>query len=131
MTFSVAGGIALAADLPVVARPLTLSGPGRSLLTIDGGGLYRLLAFDNASLTPLQATVSGLTLARGKAALGGGLNAGNESVAVSGVEFAGNAATVGGGGAYVRVGGGLALTDCAFRGNGAPTGGACSTRGAG
>lgn len=73
ITFSVATPttIALSAGLPFILDTVTLRGPGADLLTIDGQGSHRLLAFVPAAASAWLG-VEDLTLAHGFATDGGG-----------------------------------------------------------
>ena len=63
--------IALSASLPFILDTVALRGPGADLLTIDGQGSYRLLAFSPAAASGWLG-VEDLTLAHGFATEGGG-----------------------------------------------------------
>jgi CSLREA domain-containing protein len=107
-----AGTIALTAvPLPVLARDMTIVGPGAQLMTIDaqaaGGSILTIQSGVNAS-------VSGLTLAHGNASAGGAiLNHGNLSL--FDCALSANSADFAGGGIFNS--GTLSVTDCTVSGN--------------
>ena len=83
ITFSVTGTINLASQLPTITQPLTITGPGADLLTLDAGDGadntfgtgdgYRIFRITGAET--LDVEISGLTLTGGDtpdAELGGG-----------------------------------------------------------
>lgn len=112
--FDRAGTIHLSRALPVINQNLTINGPGADKLTIDGNNLYRGFQVDGGSVS-----ISGLTIANGKAVGSNGTN-GEDGVAGGG---GGGGAAGGGGGLLVRGGsvnvvGVTFLNNAAYGGNG-------------
>jgi Bacterial Ig-like domain (group 3) len=149
--FSVTGTIQLGSSLPALSQNVTITGPGTSSLTIQGGGsTSNYNAFSvNSGVT---ATISGLTIANfhvtgngggiyndgtlaltndilsGNSAYGGGgiLNGGTATL--TDCTVSGNSAMVNGAG-MANYGGTATLTDCTISGNSASDGGGLSTFG--
>ena len=67
--FSSAQVITLTSTLPTINTDMTISGPGANLLTISGNNLVRPIYIDGSPAV----TLSGLTIAQGKADYGGGI----------------------------------------------------------
>jgi CSLREA domain-containing protein len=129
------GNINLTGALPNLATNMTISGPGSGLLTVrrDTGGDYRIFTVDGG----VGVTISGLTVANGKAAEGvAGVNAGGNgggianmgTLTMTGVTVNGNStgrstsgAGSAGGGVYNA--GTLTMTDCVVSGNSTGSGG--------
>ncbi len=119
----VAGVIALQSELDLSASMVIL-GPGVGVVQIDGGGASRLFS---VPAPDVQVTLSGLTLQNGTAlndpngvtsgAGGAVYSAGN--LALTGCAFSGNGATYGG---AVYCGGYLTADGCTFSGNSAGEG---------
>jgi hypothetical protein len=123
ITFSVTGKIALTGALPDIEDGVTITGPGATNLTIDGGGLYQAISIGAASGGP-AVSISGLTFANGRASTNGGaiyLDTG--SLTVSNSVFSGNS-SAGYGGAIANVAGTLTVTGSTFTQNSATSGGA-------
>ena len=103
--FSVTGTILLSSDLPAIGAALALEGPGRDLLTVDGGDLFSILEFNTPS--PTQFVVRDLSLAHGFASVFPAENGGcirtvssNVRLAVFDVEIRNCRATANGGGVH-------------------------------
>jgi len=96
ITFSVTGTILLGSALPQIGQNVTITGPGASLLTIDGATLYRAFYF----LSGVTASLSGVTIANGyietsSGGEGGGIvNQG--TLTITACTFTGNKAFAGG-----------------------------------
>ena len=90
--FDTAQTIDLVSQLPTITTPLTITGPGQSLLTIDAGngtdGLFatrdgfRLFDIDNGDSSRINVTLSGLTLTGGNSTGNGGAILNEESLRV-------------------------------------------------
>jgi CSLREA domain-containing protein len=110
----------------IIAKSLTIAGPGANLLEVRGhreGNLPFFRVFD-VSLPSGNVTISGLMISNGGADYGGGIyyNSANTSLNIAGCAITANAAGVGGGAINVS-GGVLTITDSVIFGNKA-TGGA-------
>ena len=66
ITFSVTGTITLSGSQLRIATPMTISGPGSTLLTVNGNGASRVFMIDAA------ATITGMTIKGGYVGSGGG-----------------------------------------------------------
>ena len=110
------GTITLASNLPALSGPTELEGPGMDQLNINGADSFRIL--ESTSDT----TVSGLTLANGKADIGGAINVGGADLVVDKTRVEGGTALTGSGGIAFSVGR-LTLKDSELTGNEAPLGG--------
>ncbi len=112
ITFSVNGTIDLASQLPTISQPLTITGPGQSLLTLDAGDGadnlpatgdgYRIFFVDNFTAV-IDVEISGLTLTGGDTGtdttstnLGGAIR-NRENLTITSSTIARNAAPRGGG----------------------------------
>ena len=67
--FSVTGNISLSSDLPGITGGVIIDGPGKTLLAIDGGGLYRQFHFLPSSS---QHEIRDLVVAKGQSSDVGG-----------------------------------------------------------
>ena len=106
------GTITLTSGALVVPHSLTISGPGASSLTVDGGGANTVFDIEAGNTQPV--TIAGLTITGGSFSTaddsgGGGIFDNSASVlTLSGVVVTGNSATVatafggGGGGVYAN-----------------------------
>jgi hypothetical protein len=143
--FTVAGTIQLGSALPNLSANVTITGPGASTLTVEGGGSasnFSVLAVKSGQ----TATVSGLTIAGGNAQLYGGGIENSGTLTLTDCTISGNSAGLGGaiynrgslkltdstvsenlaggyGGGITTNGGSMTLTDCTVSGNSAPHGG--------
>jgi hypothetical protein len=121
--------ITLTGGALAITRPLTIAGPGPTILTVSGNSSDRVFVVGQIwSPNPsLVVAISGLTIAGGSATVGstnyggGLLNFG--TLAVSNSVFSGNTAGSSGGGAVYNVGA-LTLTNDTFTGNSVTSGGA-------
>jgi len=153
--FGVTGTIALNGDLPEISGPLTITGPGRDQLTIDGADQHSALRIDAVGGELLE--VADLTITRAAGGFGAAASAGlDDSLTLSGVlisagvgQFGGaihaddcgevriieselrdNRGNLGGGGAYVSGCTGLFVRDSTFAANFAgPTDGTTDAHG--
>lgn len=118
------GTIALHSALPVLAKGLTLSGPGPGQLTVDAGrNSYRVLTFDSPG-DDQAFELSGLTLANGQSTLGGGIYVGQgDSLNLSNCAVLLSQSLDGAGGGLYSAGSRLSLTGCRVGNNAAGTGG--------
>ncbi|QQR74582.1 MAG: CSLREA domain-containing protein [Holophagales bacterium] len=119
IVFSVAtpATIALSAGLPFVLDTLLLRGPGADLLTIDGQGSFRLLAFEPVSPNGWLG-VEDLTLAHGLAESGGAVDLGHGgSGRFARVVFLENTSSNSGGALRVAGATRAELDDCWLSGN--------------
>ncbi|MEY4137096.1 MAG: hypothetical protein RL205_1224 [Actinomycetota bacterium] len=106
-TFASAQTITLSANLPTITNSVTITGPGRSLLTIDGQDARRIFLVNGASKT---VNFSGMTLTHGRDEATG------NNLAIGGAVYVSNAAAV-------------SLTDCAITNSLARYTGAATTMG--
>ena len=106
------GTITLAGDLPTIAKPVAVQGPGAAVLTINGNG-NKLFSFDDGAATALAVSLSGLTIAGGKNTTtgGGGIYSKDENVTVLDSVIRNNAATGVQGGGVRADGGTFTLTN--------------------
>jgi hypothetical protein len=121
------GTITLTSNHIFISDALTINGPGASLLTISGGGNYRIFYIDNPFPQPvLPATgpdfvvsLSGLTLSSGRTATGhGGAILSYKSLTLSGMALSGNQSLRGGALAYYPENdGALAVTSSTLSNN--------------
>lgn len=116
---AVSGTVTLTSGELAITEGVTIEGPGAGSLTVSGGGTSRVMSF--AGGTTENLTISGLTVADGLAANGGGLDLSGRRVTISGVTVSGNVATANGGGARIEATG-VEVTGSTFSGNSA-TGG--------
>jgi predicted outer membrane repeat protein len=105
-----------------ITRAVAITGPGASSLTISGGNVARVFHVGSSFSQNLSLSVSmsGLTIADGTGAYGGGLFS-SASLTLSHTTFSNNAATNNGGGALYN-NGALILSDCSFSSNTTHTG---------
>ena len=96
----------------------TFTGPGASLLTVNGNKASRVFDIQGGS-----AAISGLTITGGNADSGGGLLNEGGALTLTNCAISGDAATVQGGGIATGSGGTTTLTDCTVSGDTAPDGG--------
>jgi predicted outer membrane repeat protein len=100
----VSGAIVLESTLEITTS-VTINGPGQHVLTLDGGSQYRVVYIYEG----LTVTITGLTIANGRASEGGGFT------------------NTGGGGGILNSGLSLTVSECSFINNvAAETGGAIS-----
>ncbi|HEY1381314.1 MAG TPA: right-handed parallel beta-helix repeat-containing protein, partial [Gemmataceae bacterium] len=132
--FNSAQTISLLTALPTIVNPVTITGPGATLLTVrrdPSAGPFRVFTLD--SVTPFSATLSGMTITGGQTTDttptttavrgGGGIRVGGtETVTIDGAIITGNRASGEGGGINVAVGGQLVVRNSAVTGNTAGTG---------
>lgn len=142
IAFGVTGTIALTLGQITIGKNLTIEGPGASSLTISGNNSSRVF---NIWMSGVNVTISGVTIANGKAGTNGGgiFNAGTltvtnstfsanrgawgggiynlDTLTVTNSTFAGNSATYEGGG--IDNGGTLTVTNSTLSANSAPSGG--------
>lgn len=107
ITITATGTITLASDLPLITEPVTITGPGSTLLTIDGGGFDAINANAATSLT-----ISGITIENaGTSSSSAGIDTVDTSVTLDDVtvESSYEGATVDGGN--------LKVTNSRFEGN--------------
>jgi hypothetical protein len=96
--------INLAAELPAITSGIEIAGPGAGALTVSGSHAVRPF---NVEFTPEPVTITGLTIADGKAKFGGGLKSSAETLRLVGVVVSGNEAVEEGGAAAFGAGGGI------------------------
>jgi hypothetical protein len=113
----------------VITNAVALDGPGAGTLTVDGSGAGRVFSVGQgfSRNLGLAVSLSGLTIADGKDAYGGGLFSAG-ALTLSDVTVTGNTATASGGGGVYNYGA-LTLRGCTFTGNAALPGGTGSTSG--
>lgn len=108
------GTIHLASELPTITKPLSIIGPGPSVLEISGEGAFRVF-----SISPGPAYMTGVSISNGSSVsgTGGGINS-NGDLTVTNSVFYNNSAT-GGGGICFQGGGKALIRDCTFTNNSA------------
>lgn len=113
--FSVTGTIVLSNQL-TIAKNLTITGPGESLLTISGNDTSRVFEISSGDY---DVAISGVTIADGTAATSGGgvYNQSTGAVVLENVIFSGNLADAGGG--MYNIGNSPLLTKVTFIDNAA------------
>ena len=117
ITFSVTGTITLSTALPGIGKNLNITGPGPSSLTIDGNNSVQVLFITNGATV----SISGLTVANGNDANGGGIQNEAATLHLSQVVVTGCSGTQGGG--IDNVGGTLTLDQSTVSHNTASSGG--------
>lgn len=135
---NVKGTITLSKALPNLSSNITLRGPGAKVLTVSGHDAVRVFTISNGTSIGPTVSISGLTIAHGKATgnypanFGGGLYNDHGTLSLSNCAFAYNAAGYGGGlfndGGYRSAT--ANLTNCAFAHNSATLGGGLLSVGA-
>ena len=140
--FYFGGSITLGSNLPAVTSTLSISGPGATLMTVNGAGSYRPFTVNGGG----NLTLNGLTISGGYAnnstggavnnngtltvtnsvitnnssagfsSYGGGIS-NNGTLTVSSSTFSGNSAQDNPGGALASSGGTVTVTDSSFNGN--------------
>ena len=105
---SLSGTITLTSALPAISQNVTITGPGQSVISIDGAGSYRPFMVNSGVLL----TLSNLTLKRGQNTNGGLIYNNRGTVQASNVRFT----TMTGGSAVFNNNGGAVATytDCTF-----------------
>ncbi len=120
ISFSVTGTITVALGEFAIGKPLTIKGPGATLLTVSGNNASRVF-----HVTAGPVGISGLTMANGKGATahgGGVFNA--ATLTLSNCTLTANQATIASaGGVYNASGGTLTMSNCTLSGNNADNGG--------
>ena len=112
--FSTSQTIPLTGVLPTITNTITITGPGQSLLTVDGNNANRVFVADTGS----ELTLEDLTIAHGNATgPGGGVDVIQGPLTVSNSTFIGNTASTRGGGIYFNGGGTLTVTNTTFLSN--------------
>ena len=104
-----AGGYGVSRGPLPVTVPVSIEGAGEGTTTIDAGGNSQVMSVRTAAGP--ATTLSGLTLSRGAAAAGGGIDFQGGSLTLSGVAVSGNSASggAGGGGIFDNSSGALTL----------------------
>lgn len=128
---NIRGTITLSKALPDLSSNITLRGPGAKVLTVSGRDAVRVFTISNGTGAGPTVSISGLTIAHGKATgkypanAGGGLANAHGTLSLSNCAFVYNSAFFGGG-LYNNGYGGRAratLSNCAFAHNAATYGG--------
>ncbi len=109
--------ITLSSALPGLSGQENIIGPGANLLTVSGGGATNVFTVDSGS----QATLYGLTIAKGISNNGGGIS-NQGTLTVTNSTVSGNSAPRGDGGGIVNDGT-LTVTNSTVSGNSASLGG--------
>ena len=127
--FSVTGTIGLTSAELLVDKSITITGPGRDVLVINGNATYRVLHIASGSVV----TVSGLTITNGNANVqpvpdGGGVYNDHATLTLASCTINGNAAFRDGGGVLNGGPATMTLNDCVITGNqtGNEGGGICN-----
>ncbi|MBX7105146.1 MAG: hypothetical protein K1X57_13780 [Gemmataceae bacterium] len=106
-----------------VTDALTINGPGANKVTLSGNNAVRVMAIDTPS-SGQKITVSGLKIANGFSAQGGGVFIGDESVVLQNCAIVNNLASSQIGALFVALGANVVLEGCTVSGNSAPNTGA-------
>jgi parallel beta-helix repeat protein len=115
--FNVPKTITLTTGLMFFTVPITITGPGATLLTISGNNASAIFDTDPAPAGSAM-TFSGLTFTAGFGnTTGGAIFCGDEQVAVNSCNFTANQSISDHGGAINIFGGSLTVTDCSFVNN--------------
>ncbi|MCU1484904.1 MAG: N-acetylmuramoyl-L-alanine amidase [Actinomycetia bacterium] len=93
-----------------IDKSLTIRGPGSDSLTIDGGSHGRVFHAYGGSATPVDVTISQVTLTHGRAAVGGAVYAEGENLTLTDVAIDDNVSTGNGGGVALLGTNGASLT---------------------
>ena len=114
----VSGTITLTQGQLEINKNVTISGPGASSMAISGNNSVEVFAISQG----ITATISGVTIANGSAANGGGVYNNGGTLTLSDCTLSGNQASGYGGGIFNNKGM-LTLTNCTLAGNAAVRGG--------
>ena len=106
------GTITLASALPAINANLTIQGPGADSLTISGNNAVTVFTINSGTVS-----ISGLTIANGNSAFGGGIF-NQATLMVTNSTFSGNSAGLYGGGIY-NVNGTVTVVNSTFSNNSA------------
>ena len=106
------GTITLASALPAINANLTIQGPGADSLTISGNNAVTVFTINFGTVA-----ISGLTIANGNSAFGGGIF-NQATLTVTNSTFSGNSAAIYGGGIY-NVNGTVTIVNSTFSNNSA------------
>lgn len=79
-----------------ITDSVTITGPGASVITVSGNNASRIFDIERAGVTPIDVTITGLTLTNGAANLGGAISSG-EHLTLDQVVITGSVAAFGGG----------------------------------
>jgi hypothetical protein len=110
-----AGTITLGATQLSISDSTTITGPGAATLSVDAATNSRVFyIYNNAAA--LNVTISGLTITRGRSAIGANLSSKGETVTLSSVTVSNGSATAPGGGIYIS-GGALTIQSSTLSGN--------------
>lgn len=110
------GTIRLTTGEITITRPLSIRGPGTRMITIDGSQNDRIFNIDDMTGTEQKVSISGLTLTRGEASLGGAIRS-REDLTLSRMVLTGNRATASTGGAVDSQVGALVVRRSVITGN--------------
>ena len=126
------GTITTASDLPTIAKPVAIVGPGAALITVNGAGTFKLFTFDDTLAGAIEASIAGLTITGGKNSTtgGGGVFSLNENVTVRDSVVTGNTGNGVNGGGIRANGGAFTLLNTLVSNNTAPDGGGIQNAGA-
>ncbi|MFA6957698.1 MAG: right-handed parallel beta-helix repeat-containing protein [Thermoanaerobaculia bacterium] len=94
------GTITLTTGQLEITDSADVQGPGASSLTVSGNNASRIFYLYSASLTPIDVTISGLTITGGNAPNGGGVYLYGEHLTLDNVVIGGNTASSDGGGVW-------------------------------
>ncbi len=120
---NVTGTITLTSDQLLVETSLTITGPGARTLTVarssaNGTPDFGIFAVAVSGGSSVTVSISGLTIANGNSAEGGGIS-NNGTLTVSDCTISGNHASLVGGGLVNNNGRTVTLTNCTLSGNAA------------
>jgi hypothetical protein len=119
---AVTGTITLTGGQLYISDDVDVQGPGAAVLTVSGNNASRVFYIYNSDAL-IDVTLSGLTIAQGTAAFGGGVINFDENVTLDHDVITANTATVGGGVATGGTTGTLTVTNTTISGNTASAGG--------
>jgi len=116
----------LESALPNVSGLVSITGPGQSVIEVDGDNTYRVFTIDASAPNATNVSITSLKLSDGNATYGGGIDVVGGTVVLDNLYLYHNTAypNGAGGGLFVESGGVVALTNSAFSNNTAVGGGA-------
>src|SRR5258708_6098704 len=114
ITFAITGAITLTNGELLIAKNLTISGPGAANLTVQRSTAGGVPDFRIFNITAGVVAISGLTVSNGREAVGGGINT-TTTLSLNDCVIVGNSASASGGG--INNSSTLTLSNCVIQGN--------------